>query len=748
MAPPPKARVLVLDPDPAGMDVLARSLAGEQALLAWAVTLDEALAAVDLEPPELVLVVDRGEPPPVVRLARASPRTWVEVVGPEELEVPDGRLHLLVRRAALRRRVHAELVGSEDLARLEEVGRHMPGALYQVVREGGGNWYFPFISRSIEGLTGHSARELVADGGRFFRQIHQDDRAAFRASQAHANRTLATWNHEFRIHTAGGEVRWLRGSASATEQVDGSVLWNGVLLDITERVQAVHALEHERQFLTAVLDTVAALVLVLDTEGRIVGFNRACERLTGWSADEVRGKLAWNALVNVEAREQAAASFLENLQQPGPAEDYESPLLTRGGQLRTVLWQSTHLRRDDGSVEFVIGTGTDVTETRRLEQAATRVDRLESLGVLAGGIAHDFNNLLMGVSGHLSLARRHAPASPRLHHALREARSACRQATELASQLLTFATGGEPVKRTLDLASLVKEAVAFSLRGTAVRPVFDLPRGALWAQVDRGQLTQVLHNLALNAKQAMPQGGTVEVEGAVVRIGAAWSEGGFALDPGPYVRIALSDSGGGIDSEHLERLFDPWFTTKEEGTGLGLAIAHSVVVRHGGAITVDSVPGGGATFRIYLPAAEAAEATEVADSGRNPIVPVAPGRRILVMDDELLVREVVGEMLTVLGHEVAYASDGAEAVREVEEARRFGRPFDAVIMDLTIPGGMGGREAMRQLRASQPDAVVIASSGYANDGLLANFQEEGFRAVLPKPYQVRDLAQVLSEVLS
>jgi CheY-like chemotaxis protein len=325
--------------------------------------------------------------------------------------------------------------------------------------------------------------------------------------------------------------------------------------------------------------------------------------------------------------------------------------------------------------------------------------------------------------------------------------AACRQATELASQLLTFSTGGEPRKRSQDLDDLVREVVGFALRGSSVRAEFDLPQGELWALVDRGQLTQVLHNLVVNAQQAMPRGGTLSVEGAVVKIGATWSEGGRPLDPGRYVRLAISDEGEGIGPEHLEHLFDPWFTTKEEGTGLGLAISHSVVVRHGGAITVDSVPGGGATFRIYLPAITAPKVIDEPDSGRNPAVPPLPGRRILVMDDEELVREVVGEMLSVLGHEVAFASDGAQAVGSYEEARAAGRPFDAVVMDLTIPGGMGGREAMRLLRDSDPQAVVIASSGYANDGLLANFQDEGFRAVLPKPYQVRDLAAVLSEVL-
>ncbi len=739
-----KARALVLDPLPEGMDRLAAALEGEEVVLARVATLQEALDALDLEPPELVLVVDRGEPPPVARLAQAAPRAWVEVIGPEELTPTDARLHQLVRRAALRRRVRAELVSEDHLTRLEEVGSNMPGALFQVVLEADGSLYFPFISRSIEALTGAPVEALISDPSRVFAAIHPDDVQGFQESQEHATRTLGTWDHEFRIVPLSGEMRWLRGSATPQPQVDGSMLWNGVVLDVTERVEAVKALEHERSFLTAVLDTVAALVLVLDTEGRIVGFNRACEQLTGWSAAEVRGRKAFDALLDPEDHQRATDHFSAILE-GSVGSGLECRWRTRAGGHRVVSCQSTVLRREDGSTEFIIETGVDITGQRELEDATSRVARLESLGVLAGGIAHDFNNLLMGVAGHISLAQRYATSNPELHLALRQGMVACRQATDLASQLLTFATGGEPMKRRIDLGALVREVATFSLRGTRVRADLDLPEGLWWAEVDRGQLSQAIHNLVLNALQAMPHGGTVTIESANVTIGAAWNEGSRPLEPGRYVRVAIADEGGGIEPEHLDRLFDPWFTTKEEGSGLGLAVAHSVVVRHGGAITVDSVAGEGSTFRIYLPGVDPEE--EPALVSTRAVLPVAPGRRVLVMDDESLVREVVGEMLSLLGHEVAYAIDGSEALASYEEARIHGRPYHAVIMDLTIPGGMGGREAMRRLQELDPSAVVIASSGYANDGTLASFAEEGFRAVLPKPYQVRDLARVLGEVL-
>ncbi len=644
----------------------------------------------------------------------------------------------------MRRRVRSELVSEEHLARLEEVGSNMPGALFQVVLEADGALYFPFISRSIEGLTGAPVEELMADPSRVFRAIHPEDISLFREAQEHATRTLSTWDLEFRIVPLDGKLRWLQGTATPLPQIDGSVLWNGVVLDVTERVEAVRALEHERSFLTAVLDTVAALVLVLDVEGHIVGFNRACELLTGWSAEEVRGRPAFDALLDPEDRERAEQHFAGVLRGE-TGKGLECHWRTRKGERRVVSCQSTVLHRADGSLEFIIETGVDITDLQDLEEATSRVARLESLGVLAGGIAHDFNNLLMGVSGHVSLAQRHAPANPALHMALRQAMLACRQATELASQLLTFATGGEPVKRCIDLAALVKEVSNFSLRGTGVRAELDLPRGLWWSEVDRAQLSQAIHNLVINALQAMPRGGTVTIEAANVTIGAAWSEGGRILEPGRYVRVAIADEGEGIAAENLEHLFDPWFTTKEEGSGLGLAVAHSVVVRHGGAITVDSVPGEGSTFRIYLPGVD--PRSDEVQVPQRPIRPMVSGRRILVMDDELMVREVVGEMLTVLGHSVAFAKDGAEALASYEEARAGDRPYHAVIMDLTIPGGMGGREAMQRLRELDPAAIVIVSSGYANDGALASFKEEGFRAVLPKPYQVRDLARVLGEAL-
>ncbi|MGE4558969.1 MAG: ATP-binding protein [Desulfobulbus sp.] len=388
---------------------------------------------------------------------------------------------------------------------------------------------------------------------------------------------------------------------------------------------------------------------------------------------------------------------------------------------------------------------TDITERELLQNELVKMQKLESIGLLAGGLAHDFNNILSGIMGNLSYAQvlldpGHPACGP-----LFSAEHAVNRAVELTSQLLTFARGGEPVKKVLCIGELIDESMTLMLRGSKVKGDIELG-GDLWCvEADGGQISQVLNNIIINAVQAMPEGGHLRIAAGNCDI----AKGDVpALTPGKYVRISLADNGEGMTPETLERIFDPYFTTKSHGSGIGLASAYSIVNRHGGTIVVESSPGRGTTFTLLLPASEARPVVEEEEGSQA--LPSNDGRhrRILVMDDEAAICDLASAMLSHMGHEVDTCNDGMEAVGRYEQALADGRPYDAVIMDLTIPGGLGGREAAEEILARDKDACLVVSSGYSHDPIMADYRRYGFRGVLSKPYKVADLERVMAAVLA
>jgi CheY-like chemotaxis protein len=366
------------------------------------------------------------------------------------------------------------------------------------------------------------------------------------------------------------------------------------------------------------------------------------------------------------------------------------------------------------------------------------MDKLESLGVLAGGIAHDFNNMLTGIIGNINLARIEDDTD-RSSELLQEAEQEILQARGLSQQLLTFAKGGAPVRSVQDLAPVLREAVSFALRGSDVSASFDLPANLWWASMDKGQLSQVFSDIVINADEAMPARGTISVIARNVTV----DDGAYPdLAPGDYVRIDLSDTGVGIAETNLRRIFDPFFSTKRRGSGLGLATSYAIVHKHDGTIGVASTPGAGTTFSIFLPAAPASPAPQSRETA-----PRFSGHGcVLVMDDEPTVRQVAVAMLKKLGYEAEAVPDGASALRADAEASAARRPFSVILMDLTIPSGMGGQEAAAALRESHTPAQLIASSGYATDPVMAQYREYHFDGVLAKPYNFAELTSVLASL--
>jgi two-component system cell cycle sensor histidine kinase/response regulator CckA len=381
-----------------------------------------------------------------------------------------------------------------------------------------------------------------------------------------------------------------------------------------------------------------------------------------------------------------------------------------------------------------------MSDRKRLEAELLRSEKLRSVGVLAGGIAHDFNNILTAILGNISLLQATLAGDDEASEHLDEVEKASQRARELTRQLLTFSRGGDPVRKPFHPEPLIHESTTLALRGRASACEFKIADDLALVDGDEGQIGQVIRNLVINASQAMNGGGTVLVSAEMRAIRAGEKHG---LTAGRYLVLAISDNGAGISEEHRLRIFDPYFTTKRDGRGLGLAVSHSVVTNHHGAITVDSQVGQGSIFTVYLPVAEGAAVTPQAAA-----VEIVRGRgRILIMDDEESVRQIAGKIVRALGYEATFARDGREAIDCWRQARAKGQPFDVAIMDLTVPGGMGGREAMGELLALDPEAKAVVSSGYCQDPVMANFRDYGFRDVLAKPYSVLDISRSLSALL-
>jgi signal transduction histidine kinase/ActR/RegA family two-component response regulator len=383
---------------------------------------------------------------------------------------------------------------------------------------------------------------------------------------------------------------------------------------------------------------------------------------------------------------------------------------------------------------------TQIAEKQRIEEELSRTRHLESLGILAGGIAHDFNNLLTAIMGNTSLAKMFTEPDTKIYARLEEVEKASLRARDLTQQLLTFSKGGAPIKKVTSIADIICDSSRFALRGSHARCKFNIMEDLWPVEVDEGQISQVISNLAINADQAMPEGGVVEIRAENVTLLKGQV---VTLEPGRYIRLSITDSGIGIPKDHLNKIFTPYFTTKQRGSGLGLATSYSIINKHGGVIIVESEIGRGTTFNIYLPAS----GKEIPEKEKKSMTTITGSGKILVMDDEEFIRNTAGEMLATVGYTVGYADDGAQAIDLYIRARESGEPYDLIIMDLTIPGGMGGVEAIQKLLEIAPDAKAIVSSGYANGPIMADFKEYGFKGVIAKPYRTDELCKVVQNVI-
>ncbi|MCF7943590.1 MAG: PAS domain S-box protein [Spirochaetia bacterium] len=503
--------------------------------------------------------------------------------------------------------------------------------------------------------------------------------------------------------------------------------------DITERKEANERLD----YLANLLNAVEQAVIATDKEGNITYWNPFAEKLYGWTALETAGKTI-TELIAAEESNRLNLEIIAALQK-GQVWSGEYTAKNRDGTVFPVHTSCTPVMNECGEIESIIGVSFDITEKKQWEKQLLQAQKMESIGTLAGGIAHDFNNLLSVLMGNVSIALSLLSKDNELFDVLSEVLQGTKQAQTLTRQLLTFAKGGKPIKKVCNINTIVEESARFVTSGTRSKCNFALAEDLWTAEVDSGQINQVISNMVINADQAMPNGGVITVQSENIRITGS-SE--LRLVPGLYVRIAIKDHGIGIQETYIPNIFDPYFTTKQKGSGLGLATAYSIVKGHGGLITVYSEVGKGAVFSVYLPAA--ARQTAETDVQRHP--KHRGHGRILVMDDQEPILTMVGRMLTLMGYEVETVTDGAEAIRRYREAYEANNPYTLVILDLTVPGGMGGAAAIPELLAIDPEVKAVVSSGYSNDPVMANYQDYGFCGVVPKPYTKAQLAELLNRI--
>ncbi|MBF0559853.1 MAG: PAS domain S-box protein, partial [Nitrospirae bacterium] len=614
-----------------------------------------------------------------------------------------------------------------------------------------GSWDLDLVSQELEWsdetykLFDRSPETYVPSFNEFARLVHPEDRATmethfFKALESDAN----PYHVAVRIINDSGREWIMEAFGVVRRDSSGKALSIfGTAQDITERMQVVEALRESEKLIRNILDTVDEGFIAIDGDFRILMANKAYCRQAGVADDEVVGKHCYEVSHKslrpcFEEGEDCAVRHVFETGEPYSA-THRHP--DAKGDILYVETKAFPIKDSSGAIISVIETVQNITEKYLLEEERLKTQKLEAIGTLAGGIAHDFNNLLQGVFGYISMAKIVQNDKERSNSMLDQAEKALHMSVNLTTQLLTFSKGGKPVKRKISLQSVIENSVRFALSGSSADYRIKLDHDLWQVEADEGQIGQVIQNIVINADQSMPMGGTILITAQNIQ---AFKKVMPQLPvEGMYMEISIKDNGIGISEENLLKIFDPYFTTKAKGSGLGLATSYSIIKNHGGAIHVSSESGKGTTFYVYLPAVE----TDKKIPETHELSPVVREAKILLMDDEELIRNIAREMIEVLGHEVELAEHGEEAISKYNAAIASGSPFDIVILDLTIRGGMGGRETMERLTEVHPKIRAIVSSGFSDDSVVSEYRNYGFSARLTKPYKLEELKDTLNKLL-
>ena len=590
--------------------------------------------------------------------------------------------------------------------------------------------------RAIE-LTGYSHDELIGNNIQVFFTDKEQNKTPLRYDLLKQGKVVI--NERILTRKDGSEV-----FIEMNSKMMPDMTYQTFIRDITERKLAEETISAEKERLSVTLRSIGDGVITTDTEGKVVIMNKVAEDLTGWQQSEAEGKPLSDIFhiineINRNPCENPVKSVLETGNNIDLAN--HTLLISRDGTERIVADSGAPIKDKNSTTIGVVLVFRDMTEKRKLLEAIQQTDKLNSLGVLAGGIAHDFNNLLSGIFGYIEMARLKSVSDKTVSDYLDKAFTVFNRARDLTQQLLTFSKGGTPVRKTADIGILIKDSASFALSGSNIICDYNFEEDLRLCDFDENQMAQVIDNIIINAKQAMPIGGIIDIRANNCSLS---DHDNPILKGGNYVKISISDTGIGIPADLIKRIFDPFFTTKQQGTGLGLATCYSIIQKHDGYIEAESIPGDGTTFHIFLPASQKMPETDfIRQSSEHN-----GSGTILIMDDEDFIREIAGELIEIMGYKPLFAKEGEEALKLCADASDKDEPVVAALLDLTIPGGMGGKETVTELKKMYPHIPVFASSGFSEDYIMSHPSEYGFTASIRKPYRKNELAELLNRYLS
>ncbi len=643
-----------------------------------------------------------------------------------------------------------------------------------------GNWDYNILTKEliwsdeIYRIFGIDPMEFGGAYEDFLNLVHPDDLEYVKSSMDKAMNREYDYNIEFMIVRPDNTMRTVHAQGEVTWNATGSpIRMVGTVQDITERKRNEKILLENEEKYRMLVNSTKAIPWIFDSLTWQFTFVGAyAKTLFGYRIEEWYQENFWQDHIHPDDREEAV-NYCKAAIQRLEDHEFEYRMITSNGK---IIWiydivKATH---SSGKSIQVHGIMIDITERKKIEEELrilnesleqrvaertaelakaneelVKIDKLESIGTLAGGIAHDFSNSLQGILGNITLAKTYANPKDEIYGKLVGAEEIALHARNLPKQLLTFSRGGAPVKKTISIPELINNSANLALSGSNTRCEVHMPKDLMPVEADSNQIIQVISNLIINANHAMPKGGTIKVSAENTNVEATSS---LPLKEGKYVRISIEDQGMGISQEHLQKIFDPFFTTKQKGSGLGLATAYSIIKKHNGHISVESTMEVGTTFHIYLPASgkkavEKPVLSKVKEKDMKKMPTIGQGK-VLLMDDEDVIRDVISEHLKRLGYEAETAEDGSAAIELYKRAMESGKPFDAVIMDLTIPGTIGGEEVIKKLLKIDHKVKAIVSSGYADNPIMSNFRKYGFSGVIAKPYEIHELNEVLQEVIN
>lgn len=625
-----------------------------------------------------------------------------------------------------------------NIERLETISALLPGVSY-CFRAEGERWWLEYIDPSVEELCGVTQEECYRDIQAIIATILEFDLERYRTSITDAIARQKDWHCQFRLnHAKNGALRWISGQAQIHPTGDGTLAYYGALIDITEEIQTERQLRVDAELARLSFFQAPIGEFVIDGDARFQRINESFCDLLGYSSDVLETR---NWLDFLPSNEQAHVRnvIARLIRTPLEHEEMEVHLRHANGHNLHTQVRLVKLHAPQEDQFLLMGVVQDISNREFREAERLKASKFESLGLLAGGIAHDLNNIIMGISLNLEMAGMSANGDEELATSIAEARTATGRAAALSRRLLTFSKGGEPDLASVDLTPTLHSTVDFALRGSTLLADYQIERPLAPVLADAHQISQVLENLVINAREASPDGGLLRVSAFNISLAPGQV---LNLAPGGYVKLEIADEGGGVPREMLSRIFDPYFTTKETGNGIGLATCYSLIKKHAGEITVRSEIGQGTTFSVFLPMAEEAPTPPTKDDARLN----AGSGRLLVVDDDAMILQSLQRALSAVGYEVTVAADGQQAASLYRNAHEMEEPFDAVLLDATIPGGSGGDVTFQALRSIDPQACVILCSGYGEAEPIKDWQGKGYAAQLNKPASIQEITELVSRL--